>query len=31
MASQEVYVCFEQRLGRDLLAACPEFGDVKVS
>jgi hypothetical protein len=31
MASHEVNVCFEQRLGRDLLVTCPQFGDVKVS
>lgn len=31
MASQEVYVCFEERLGRNLLASLPQLGDVQVS
>ena len=31
MAGQGVYLCFEERPGRDLLAACPQLGDVEVS
>jgi hypothetical protein len=31
MASQEVYVCFEERFGRNLLASRPQLGDVQVS
>ena len=30
MASQEVYVCFEERLGWNLLASRPQLGDVQV-
>jgi hypothetical protein len=31
MVSKEVYLCFEEWLGRDFLASCPQLGDVKVS
>jgi hypothetical protein len=30
MPGQCVYLCFEDRPGWDLLAACSQFGDVKV-